>query len=338
MLQLGNNITSANDPLKKIDTDELFRMISKPDADLKSRIHQLRTVQTIDQKRYQSLKRMLPYVTCGIFSPPYRRLENFASIDCFMLDIDHLHEKEISMESLCKRLSEDNRIEMFFISPGSDGVKVLFNLSEKCYDKAMYSMFYKLFIKEFSMKYGLQQVIDKVTSDATRACFLSHDPDAYHNPFSEPVQMASYINFDNSSEVEQAKKDIAEYEQASQILVNKETAKLVKNELTADLLVEIKKKLNPNFRKKKPKEYYVPPQLDDALHLIKEKFEALGIELVGNDPIHYGRKLRFCVHQKWAQLNIFYGKSGFKIVKTPVNGSDKDLNEIAYQILCEIFY
>ena len=57
-----------------------------------------------------------------------------------------------------------------------------------------------------------------------------------------------------------------------------------------------------------------------------------------SDPIHYGRKLRFGYKGKWAQLNLFYGKSGYKIVKTPVNGSDEELAGVVYQLLCQIMF
>ncbi len=336
MLQLGYHITSTNDPLKKIENQQFFEMISNPATDLLSKINQLRTILTIDKKKYQQAKRMLPYVTCGIFSPPYRRLENFASIDCFMVDIDHLQEKEINMDTLCNKLRNDQRVEMFFISPGNNGLKVLFSLKEKCYDRAKYSMFYKLFINELSNRYGLDQVIDKVTSDATRACFLSADAGAYYNPGAGKIDMSAYIDFDSHVEVEQARQTIKEFDDESKN--NEIVAEEKKKDLSPDILLEIKKKLNPDYRERKPKNYYVPPEIDQALDSVKNKMNEFSIEMVFSDPIHYGRKLRFKLGHRFAQINLFYGKKGFRLVKTPVSGSDSELNDVVFQILAEIFY
>ncbi|HOO86049.1 MAG TPA: hypothetical protein PLS94_15865, partial [Prolixibacteraceae bacterium] len=80
LLNMGQSIVSPNDPLKHITVDKLHQLITKPDSTLQSKIQQLRTVLSIDPKRYQAIKRMLPYVTCGMFHPPYRRTENFSSI------------------------------------------------------------------------------------------------------------------------------------------------------------------------------------------------------------------------------------------------------------------
>lgn len=336
MLQLGYHITSTNDPLKKIDNKQFFQMISDPAHDLISKINQLRTVLTIDKKKYQQAKRMLPYVTCGIFSPPYRRLENFASIDCFMVDIDHLQEKEINMDALCAKLRDDQSVEMYFISPGNNGLKVLFSLKEKCYDRAKYSMFYKLFIRDLSNRYGLDQVIDKVTSDATRACFLSADTGAYYNPEAIKTDISTYIEFDNSLEVERARRMIREFDDESKKIELFE--KEEKKDLSPDILLEIKKKLNPDYRERKQKNHYVPPEIDQALDSVRKKMNEFSIEMVFSDPIHYGRKLRFKLGHRFAQINLFYGKKGFRLVKTPVSGSDSELNDVVFQILAEIFY
>lgn len=279
---------------------------------------------------------MLPYVTCGIFSPPYRRLENFASIDCFMVDIDHLQEKEINMEALCHKLKNDQTVEMFFVSPGNNGLKILFSLREKCYDRAKYSMFYKLFIRDLSNRYGLDQVIDKVTSDATRACFLSADTGAYYNPDAVNIDMSTYIDFDSSIEVEQARQTIKELD--GEVKKDQPVEEETKKDLSPDILSEIKKKLNPNYRERKPKNHYVPPEVDEALGLVKDKMNDFNIEMVFSEPIHYGRKLRFKLDHRFAQINLFYGKKGFRLVKTPVSGSDAELNDVVFQILAEVFH
>ena len=194
MLQAGKNILGLGDNLQKIRVDQLHHSLKNPKPDIQNTISHLRTLLTIDPKRYNLVKRKLPYVTCGIFNPPVRRTENFASIDVFILDVDHLSEKGFTVDQIKEKLVPDQRIELMFVSPGGDGLKILFRLSKKIYDHAKYSMFYKIFARAFSSQYGLSQVIDKVTSDVTRACFISVDPQAYFNPNPEKVNIAAFIN------------------------------------------------------------------------------------------------------------------------------------------------
>ena len=201
MLQAGKNVTQLNDPMVKIQVEYLYQAVKSPKPEIVAEIRQLRMVKTLDNRRYTQLKKNLPYIVCGIFNPPVRKGENFAWISHFMLDFDHLAEKGIVVETLRTTLSNDPNVKLMFVSPGDDGLKVLFQLSEKCYDKGKYSLFYKLFSKKFAIQYNLDQVIDSSTSDVTRACFMSVDPEAFYNQDAVPVEMINYLDFDNMDQV-----------------------------------------------------------------------------------------------------------------------------------------
>ena len=56
--------------------------------------------------------------------------------------------------------------------------------------------------------------------------------------------------------------------------------------------------------------------------------------LVNN--INYGKKMVFVINNIWAEINIFYGKKGFSVVKTPKHGSNSELADIVQKILCEL--
>ncbi|HAJ99939.1 MAG TPA: hypothetical protein DCM62_07930 [Bacteroidales bacterium] len=336
-LQMGQNIVSQNDALKKITLAEFARLIKTPNPQLSSKIEQLRTVQLIDKKRYQALKKMLPYVTCGIFNPQYRRTENFASVQCFILDIDHLVERGFDMATLQKRLQGDDRVCLMYVSPGNDGLKLLFLLAQKCYDHAQYALFYKIFAARFSQQYDLGQSVDKVTSDVTRACFLSSDQEAWYNPNAIPVKMASFIDFENyasiagvQSELKTVAESVAEKQISEVPMPNKE--------IPSDLLKLIKEKLNPNLRIKAEKQIFVPEEVTAVVDKVAETMEGFGIKTKNVESIHYGKKFVFELDYRWAQLNLFYGKRGFKIVKTPATGSNDELAEVAYRILCDMFF
>lgn len=96
----GNNILASADPLIEKDVYEIYEMIKSPDADFSMRINQLRMVKSLDEKQYTRLKRQLPYFVCGRFNPSFRRVANFAYIESFVIDIDHLSMKGYQLEGM----------------------------------------------------------------------------------------------------------------------------------------------------------------------------------------------------------------------------------------------
>lgn len=338
MLHSGKNITHADDQLYSISVDYFVNAIRNPKEEIKTHIRQLRMLQTLDIKKYALLKKQLPYIVCSIFKPAYRRKSNFAHTTYFILDLDHLSEKGIVQNKLRSDLLDDKRIMIIFESPGGDGLKIMFKLKEKCYDEVKYSMFYKIFARQFSVEHKITQVVDTVTSDVTRACFISHDPDVYYNPQVEVIEMDSFINFDDLYAVRQIEKEIKQDEK----FVEKEkldSVELIKaTTVSADLLNEIKLKLNPNIRLKAKKNIEVPEILDEIMPAVIELFLMKDIAIVHTTSINFGKKLNFEFGGKKAEINIFYGKRGYSIVKTPKNGVSEELNDICHKVLCEYFF
>lgn len=332
MLQIGKNIVSTNDALLKKPQQEVFELIKNPPGNLKSVIEQLRVVRTIDEQKYRKFKRKLPYFTCGIFNPPYRHTKNFASIASFVIDIDHISEKGLSIDNLKISLTADERIVMLFISPGNDGLKILFNLSEKCFDHARFKIFYKLFLRDFATKNNIEMLADSRTSDVTRACFLSYDMDAYFNPSAIPVEMNTFIDFESPTETDAALALFKTEEKKAPVLANIE-----KIEIDDEIYDSIKQKLNPAIKTKAEKIIYVPDKLETVISAVENRIKEFGIILKEITDIHYGKKMRFILKDNWAEINLFYGKRGFSVVKTPKRGSDARLADIVHQILCEMF-
>ena len=135
MILYGNNITSVQDPLVKMPVTNVWHAVKNPKQETLALIRQLRIIRAIDYKRYSVLKRQLPYFVCGIFNPPCRRSEHFAYIEYFMLDIDRIAEKQLSVEELKRRLIQDKRVMLCFVSPGEDGLKLMFKLEERCFER-----------------------------------------------------------------------------------------------------------------------------------------------------------------------------------------------------------
>ena len=336
MLQTGKNITHADDTLYNVSIEYLVNALRNPREEIKTQIRQLRMLQTLDQKKYAILKKQLPYIVCSIFKPAFRRKTNFAHVSYFILDLDHLSDKGIILNNLKETIITDKRVLVAFESPGGDGLKIMFRLREKCYDEVKYSMFYKIFAKEFAEQYKIQQVIDTVTSDVTRACFISHDPSTYYNPDNEEIDIQSYINFEDLYTVKQIELELKNDDAQQKTETNKPEVKV--STVSKDLLIEIKQKLNPSIRTKPQKEIYVPDAIEDILPVITNLFDEYNIKIVNFTNISYGKKINFEFANKKAEINLFYGKKGYSVVITPKNGTDKELNELCHKILCEFFY
>ena len=72
--------------------------------------------------------------------------------------------------------------------------------------------------------------------------------------------------------------------------------------------------------------------------LIREKLDGFDLALVEENPINYGRQLRIGAGHLWAELNLFYGKRGFRVVKTTKSGSHADLADLAVQVVEEVLF
>lgn len=332
MLQYGTKITSVDDVLQKITPERIYQAIIHPKPTFLKQMERLRMVRSIDERQYRRLKRDLPYFVCGRFHPPYRRKENFAAIRHFVIDLDHLKSAGIHLPDLRAKLIQDERLQLLFVSPGGDGLKLLFQLRENCTDPGLYSLFYQAFQQKLALKYGLEKVVDARTHDVTRACFLSVDKQAYYREQAQAIVLTDYFD-PQSPDIQR------ELAQGQKVLREASIApKPEKEPLGDETLLAIKKKLNPNFRPRKPKQAYVPPELDEAMPAIEKRLQELDIVLLEQSGINYGRKLRIGAGKHWAALNIFFGKRGFSVVKTTQTGSHPALADLGYQAIYELLH
>lgn len=331
MLYAGKQITSPTDQLKKVTTDYLYHSIRNPKSDIESQIRQLRIIKNIDSKKYALLKRQLPYLVCGTFNPPFRRTENFAYIDCFIVDIDHITAKGLSLTEVRDQLQSDSRTVLCFLSPGEDGLKVLFNLKDRCYDHGIYSLFYKVFIQKLSEQYHLEQVIDEHTSDVCRACFISCDPNAYYNASAELVDIKSFLDEGNPSALFDLKRDVEKNETEQKKQEDKtEDAPIGPDD---DAISNIKKILKMRPAKTNKPEAFVPEELEDIIADLQLYIENTGLHVSDIININYGKKLRMKLALKQAEVNVFYGKRGFSVVESPRTGTNEELNKLASELI-----
>lgn len=332
MLLFGTNIQSAADELKKVQEEYLYNSLRNPKPTIAATIQQLRIVYSMDAKAYAQLKRRLPYFVCGQFNPPFRRKENFAYTESFILDFDHLSSKQLSMKTIRDNIVKDEQVMMCFTSPSEDGLKVMFRLKERCYDAGLYSIFYKAFAATFAMRHNLTQVTDSKTSDVARACFISIDPNAYFNPNSIPVDIKAYLDESNPDLLfkikhEQDKHDkVIKKSDDEQVPLPKDPDK--------DILTRIRQQLNPKAQlpiEQHPA--YVPERLNEIIAELKLFIEETGLQVTEIINIQYAKKIRARLGQKEAEVNLFYGKRGFSVVISPRLGTNEELNELLADLI-----
>lgn len=327
MFSVGSNVRNNSEPLNKVTPEYLFNALRSPKPEFLSRIRQLRIVRQINESQYVQLKQQLPYFVCASFNPPFRNTKNFAFTEYFIMDIDHICEKGLILDDLRRKIESDSRTMMCFLSPGEDGLKVIMKIKDRCYDAGVYSVFYKKFVYEFSLRYDLQQVLDIRTSDVTRACFMSVDSSAYYNPDAEPVDMAEIIDMEDSSVLLRQKKEVEESMSALTDIADSSSNAVEIREPDDDAMERIRGLLNMKTKKVSvERPVFVPAILDTIQGELNDYVSDIGFMISEIINIQYGKKIRAKLGLKMAEVNLFYGKRGFSVVVSPKTGTDGTLN------------
>lgn len=326
MLYLGHNLTqNPPEQLQAITEQELVQLIGQPSGKLLSELEALRKIRQIDEKIYRKRKTFLPYFIGSRFRENIRHSSRFEALAYFVIDLDKCG-RAFGLEALKAQLFEDENVKLIFLSPGGDGLKVLFQLESPIVHTKAFADCYKAFALQFADKFGLRDYVDTVTCDVTRVCFLSADPALRYRPDALPVSWKGYAQ-------------LATYEKLPWEEQDEQTGG---ENPTPPLVPEIPykqilQKLNPKHHSR-PKNYYVPPELDAITEGVYARLAPYGISVSQVRDIQYGRQWTFVAGHQSAELNIFYGKNGFSVVKTTKSGTDPELCEAVYRVLCAMLF
>lgn len=334
MLSIGKHITVPADPLQPVGVQKVFNAIRNANGEVATLQKRLQAIRMIDSGQYRKMKTALPYIVCASFQPNIRKKENFVNTERFIVDIDHLSEYEIDIQHLRQKLKDDRRVELMFSSPGGDGLKLLFVLKEKIDDSGYYAMFYKAFCMKFSVQYELKGAVDSKTNDVSRCCFVSYDPDAWYNTLAEKVDATQYLPDEGSVNFDRLQKEIKALE--SENRNEQRGLRIAPSEmapLTDDVLARIKEKVGVHVRKPVQKTYIQPGELDKIMPEVIRQLEEIGAAIIKATPIDYGRQIRMGAGAYWAEVNLFYGKRGVRVVGTTKTGSNKQLCESVMALL-----
>ncbi len=315
LLTFGERLTDKTELLQTILPAHLHEKICT-DASLRELTSRLRRVLRMSTDAYRRQKVQLPYITCAHFKPPQRHSKNFLHSHGLILDLDKLDDR---LSALRQKIERDERVLLSFMSPSGRGLKLLVAFSKPISDTALYAAFYKRFATAFAKQYQIEQHVDLKTCDAVRACFLAHDPNAYYNPLSVPVEppeaQPSLGLSPNEGGIGQAALSEAE-----------------KGALDEETYRNILDRLHERPRRP-PKP---PPQVPAILHEVAgdlskawAKYEIRVDDVI---DIQYGKKFVLYRGAHRAEVNVFYGKKGFSVVATPKRGTHPELTALCVKL------
>ena len=296
-----------------ICVEDIYTLI-REDETLRAETSRLRKIRNLDVKAYRSLKTRLPYVVGSDFGGRARHSDHFFAAYFVLLDLDGMTLPNGQVpEAICQHES----VRLAFVSPSGAGVKVLCQFSEPCFSLTLFKEFYRPFASQFAETVRLAGSLDLRTCDATRACFLSHDPAAYENPKALPVQWKSYVSTP----------------EPTLSIGESSTPAAGKAPLNEVAYQEVLREVNPRSPVKKVHQAYVPEQLLEMQEEIRRVCLQNSLEVTNFVPINYGLKIQARQGFRLAEVNLFFGKKGFTLVRSPKTGTDLALADVLYRTL-----
>jgi hypothetical protein len=367
----ASNLTDVNSALQPLDLGEVVLRI-RTDVNLRDEIARLRKVKSLDVDAFRRLKTRLPIVCCGEFRDGLRRTANFERIGAFVLDVDHYSSDVAALSDLRARLTQaDDRIAMAFVSPGGDGLKLLFVMDSVCEDTKRFSDFYKAFAYEFGDRHGLTAYIDFRTADATRVCFLSYDADCYHDPLSSLVCWGAYLpeatqslfvgavggvasgqDHERAAAVHQAASAFgvgvalpSVFGQGGGVSLPKvaplplaeqpNRSHAIRPDVYKELLVKLETKARSNPL---VQAVFVPEVLEHVMSPIAAGLAVEQIAVTFVRSIQFGKQLDLRCGADTAALNVYYGKRGFSVVVVPRQQSNGSFGDLCQFLVEQVIY
>ena len=176
-------------------------------------------------------------------------------------------------------------------------------------------------------------MIDNVTSDVTRACFISCDADVYYNKQAKLIDINSYLEVENPLALFDAKHEFKKEIKPTHLgKVNNEKDP---DETSINKIKEILALKSVTISKPP---VYIPEQLNDIMETLTSKISETGLTVHEIINISYGKKIRIRLGIKEAEINLFYGKRGYSVVISPRSGTNEELNTVAAQLIESIIY
>ena len=169
-------------PHAAIGLDQIHRVLVQPPSYLRERADAARAEYAAHGKSpaYRALKNGLDYFTAGGTFAPTRADANLAAGSGYLaLDFDKLNGRVVEARAaLLADLALAPALVLVFVSPSGDGLKAVLRADPRHPRKDNY----EALARHLTRRYGWGPTLDARTADVSRACFLSHDPDAWLAP------------------------------------------------------------------------------------------------------------------------------------------------------------
>ena len=330
LLSSGQQITSATDTLRAISLAEVATWV-RTDTALQRQTERLRKLAQFDQNAYKTAKTSLPYVVGSVFANGIRRMDALAQATYFVLDLDHCTGLNGQVPDAIRA---DLSIELAFVSPSGEGLKLFFRLLDACTDAKTFSAAYRNFAGDFGLRHGFVKSVDLRTSDVTRACFLAHDPTVYHNPDAMSVDWRLWLpNHTQGGELGFGESDVSDFDRV--VSARKPAVERPINEVAyRDML----RTINPNTPSRREKQTFVPDELWTIEPAVRAICGQFSWELTEMTPLNYGLKVAVKQGFRRAEVNVCYGKKGFSVVRSPKTGTDPTLSNLLYGELFRLLF
>lgn len=164
-------------PAKNMTVFDLIKILRDRNQ-LKDKTFELRAASK-DQQLYRRLKTtILPYVT---FSGTFNRRSSAELIEhsgLIVIDLDHLGETGPLVRA--RIMEDDEHAILVFVSPGGDGLKVVYPIDLGIAPHGEWVNQYEAHIRQITGIYTLE--VDRQCKDVARACLIPYDDEAYLNP------------------------------------------------------------------------------------------------------------------------------------------------------------
>lgn len=180
--------TNNEDQSKNYDAEQILDIIRTGSHGIPDKVYAIRKSTSKEEK--DNLKGNLRVVLWqGIFTKRNKTsCRSLSSLVC--IDIDHRDEQVL--DNIKRTLTGWPFVWAFFRSPSGDGLKVIIHTDN--YDIDQYSNCYRQVEQIFIDHFGIKP--DPSCEDLSHACYISYDPELYHNERTLPWHFEYKPEFD----------------------------------------------------------------------------------------------------------------------------------------------
>ncbi|GAB4424168.1 MAG: hypothetical protein OHK0039_41140 [Bacteroidia bacterium] len=338
MLFVGRGFSTQAGGLEAIEAPALAAWIRTGSDGLRSQVEMLRQAARLDPALYRRRKTHLPYFIGAAFREGIRRTDHLVAADCLILDLDGCRQSEAQFAALRERLCADAQVWLLYTSPGGQGLKLVFRLERPLTESKAFSDCYQAFARQFARRHDIGDWVDYRTHDVTRVSFLSYDPQVCFAPDAEPVAPVQHSAFiDASIDIPWATPGNPPDEGVLEVELQPRTEPQPVREPDAEAWLDIRRALRPE-RPVRSRQVTLPAEIEAITPAIRLAAEASGFALRETLDLNYGRKYIFAYQTVWAEVNLYHGRHGFSLVRSPKTGSDPRLAELAYDLIHRLIF